>query len=87
MALSWEGREPITFVCAACGKMFEGYFEGRTRYCSSACAQRVAYRRYFTDPRTCEHCGQTFTANRHRPTRYCSRRCSNRARASVLSGL
>jgi len=76
---TWEGREPVQATCVVCAKTFDAFFSSRVRYCSSACAQTVRFRTYFTDERKCEHCGQTFMANRHRRTRFCSRTCSARA--------
>lgn len=83
-ARTWEGREPVAKICEACGSEFSAYFEDRAKYCSSACGQRIAFRRYFTDPRTCAHCGETFMANRHRDTRFCSKNCSMRSRAKKV---
>src|SRR5215471_4035343 len=79
---TWEGREPVNAKCVVCGKKYKTFFPERSDYCSSACAQRVAFRRYFTDTRQCAWCGKEFVANRHRTTACCSRTCSNRKRAA-----
>ena len=79
---SWDWRETESKVCVRCGTEYDTYFATRSRFCSDACAQSVAVRRYFTDNRTCAFCGKPFVANRHRDTACCSRVCSNRKRAA-----
>lgn len=39
---SWE-RSPVAKSCEACDAEYETYFPSRSKYCSSACQQRVWY--------------------------------------------
>lgn len=79
---TWLDRLPVEAICSKCGKQYWTYFPSRSRFCSSACMQAVAFRTYFTDTRICAFCGKEFMANRHRKTACCSTLCSNRKRAS-----
>lgn len=81
---TWEGRDPVDAVCSKCGATFQTYFPSRARFCSTACMQAVAFRRYFTEQRTCAWCGVEFMANRHRKTACCSRVCGNRLRGVIM---
>lgn len=82
----WETRDldAHRLKCEACGDEF-GSPVRTAQYCSSACQQRIGFRTYFTDKRTCAHCGADFMANRHRKTACCSLACANRKRAADAS--
>lgn len=76
-------RPLVSVVCERCGGPFETKNPHTARYCSAACMQSVAVRRYFDDPRICAHCSTGFLANRHRATAFCSRACSNQHRVAA----
>lgn len=78
---SWVGREPTSSNCSVCNTEYETFFASRSRFCSTSCAQKVAYKRHFTDTRVCAWCGDEFLANRYRTTACCSRTCANQKRA------
>ena len=73
---SWDGRKVEAIACSVCGKIKETPFPSRTRFCSSACAQRIGYKRYETDKRKCVQCGVEFVTNKHRDIKTCGYKCS-----------
>ncbi len=82
-ARTWEGREAKSYTCEVCATQFESRHATGARFCSSACAQRVGVKRYFTLTKPCEKCGAEYVTNRHRPTRFCSYACSNSSRKAA----
>jgi hypothetical protein len=78
----WQDRKKETITCSVCGKKAERYFAARknTRFCSRSCSQKEAYKKHFTDKRTCLICKKKFMANRHRETATCSRSCGAKMR-------
>ena len=84
---TWNTRRRVAVKCGRCGKPFEQYKTHKgPGYCSSACQQSVAVRRYFDSQRTCLHCAKSFLANRHAKTRFCSRGCAIRSRSNKPAG-
>lgn len=76
-------RPLVNKVCERCKASFQTKNPHIAIYCSSACMQAIAFRRYFDDPRECAHCGNGFLANCHRATAFCSRACSNQRRVAA----
>ena len=72
---TWAKRNAVTCKCERCGASFKSFWPDKARFCSSACAQSVYFRGYFTEERKCAWCGKPFMANRHRKTACCSRAC------------
>lgn len=79
---SWEGREPMRYICVNCGKEFystKTYAEGQNTFCSNNC--KSAYRRASgldREVRYCAVCGAEFTTNKYSKRRFCSKRCALR---------
>lgn len=72
----WANRKQSIIKCVVCSKERLTPFPSRTRFCSSACAQKVGYQRYKTEERICIKCGKSFIANKHRKTVSCGYSCA-----------
>lgn len=64
-----------TLVCEWCGKKYQGYFNGKNRFCSQLCRSR--YRQtHERIQRTCPQCGKIFDTPKAQPAQYCSHTCA-----------
>jgi len=76
-ALSWDGKEFVTYVCEYCGQSFKSRaIHGNVRFCSPKC--RAANRRKAgsdNEERHCETCNKSFIVNRYSKQRFCSLNC------------
>lgn len=66
-----------TFVCAICGKEFNGSVGSKNLYCE-ACAE--SHPNELLKEKKCPHCGKLFFA-KHYNQKYCSRQCGFNARS------
>lgn len=80
---TWQNRETSTFICPECGAEHEGHFperSGETRYCSSACRQRVEWRTHkYWEKAVCAICSIAFERPKGK-RETCSRSCGAKLR-------
>lgn len=79
---AWEVRESVPAVCQQCQQAYMTYFPSRSQFCTSACMQRAAKKRYSTIEAECLHCGIPFTHTKYIVRSSCSRKCA----AAVRNG-
>jgi hypothetical protein len=81
ISLGSADRKKIKKICDCCGREYEVYDNGTSRFCSNNCKSK--WRRdsgIDNVEKTCVGCGKTFITNKYSKAIYCSNICSSKAR-------